>query len=217
VKSPERRDWLKKAVLASHKTLAIDSEDFDAHYVLGQTLGDPAWANPQVEAVAKEEMAHPIETDALLALGQSIVDHKTTPGERKARALRLAHDVVRYMKGERPRYESRLEPLHDLAQMLGPVWERETDGDAQAAIGKALELTHKALHERLKPDETAEGRAFAAARQKDHAANINSQSIVIHSLHRPGAPGIDTAPVAAAASSPVPMISTPARALESGE
>ena len=52
-------------------------------------------------------------------------------------------------------------------------------------------MTHQALHERLKPDETAEGQAFAAARRKDPAANQNAQSIVIHSLHRPGAPGID--------------------------
>lgn len=52
-------------------------------------------------------------------------------------------------------------------------------------------MTHKRLHERLKPDETAEGQAFARARQNDLAANQNAQSIVIHSLHRPGAPGID--------------------------
>ena len=56
-----------------------------------------------------------------------------------------------------------------------------------------LEVAHRRLHERLKPDETAEGRAFALARQKDPAANHNSESIVIHSLHRPGAPGISQA------------------------
>jgi hypothetical protein len=64
-----------------------------------------------------------------------------------------------------------------------------------------LEATHKRLHERLKPDETAEGRAFALARQKDPAANHNSESIVIHSLHRPGAPGISQ------------LVATPATAL----
>jgi hypothetical protein len=50
----------------------------------------------------------------------------------------------------------------------------------------------------LKPDETAEGRAVATARRNDPAANQNAQSIVIHSLHRAGAPGVET-PIRAAA------------------
>ena len=75
---------------------------------------------------------------------------------------------------------------------------RETDPDAGPALAQALEVTHERLHERLKPDETAEGRAFRLARQRDPAANLNAQSIVIHSLHRPGAPGIDQ-PVTTAA------------------
>lgn len=103
----------------------------------------------------------------------------------------LVTAVVRFMDGPRPRYESRLEPLHDVVEILGPAWDRETDDRVRAAMAHALEVTHRRLHERLKPDETAEGEAFAAARRKDPAANQNAQSIVIHSLHRPGAPGID--------------------------
>lgn len=122
------------------------------------------------------------------------------------------------MKGPRPRFQSRLEPLHDLATTLGPAWERETDGDVQAAMGRALEVTHKALHERLKPDETAEGRVFAIARKNDPAANMNAQSIVIHSLHRPGAPGIDTSSVpATTTTATTPSTSTSVHAQESGE
>ena len=52
------------------------------------------------------------------------------------------------------------------------------------------ELRHQALHALFKPDETAEGRAVAIARRDNPAADQNAQSIVIHSLHRPGAPGI---------------------------
>src|SRR5262249_1473304 len=95
------------------------------------------------------------------------------------------------MGGPRPRFQARLEPLHEVVEILGPVWDAETDPAARAALARALEVTHKRLHERLKPDETAEGRAFASARERDPAANQNAQSIVIHSLHRPGAPGID--------------------------
>ena len=49
VKSPERREWLKKAIAAYHRTLSIDSEDFDAHYVLGQAFGDPSWKSIKLE------------------------------------------------------------------------------------------------------------------------------------------------------------------------
>ena len=47
----------------------------------------------------------------------------------------------------------------------------------------------------FKPDETAEGRAVAIARKASPAADQNAQSIVIHPLHRPGAPGIDPKPL----------------------
>jgi hypothetical protein len=43
----------------------------------------------------------------------------------------------------------------------------------------------------FKPDENAEGRAIAKARRSNPAADQNAQSIVIHSLHRPGSPGIE--------------------------
>jgi hypothetical protein len=95
------------------------------------------------------------------------------------------------MEGPRPGYQSRLEPLHDLAEVLGPAWDSETDPEARGALAGVLEFVHRSLQEHLRPDETAEGRAFAAARGRDPAANHNAQSIVIHSLHRAGAPGID--------------------------
>ncbi len=65
----------------------------------------------------------------------------------------------------------------------------------------------------LKPDETAEGRAVAIARRNNPAADQNAQSIVIHSLHRPGAPGIDPAgpppsPVAESTASDAEMTAT---------
>ena len=49
VKSPERKEWLKKAIAAYHRTLAIDSEDVAAHYGLGLAFGDPAWGPKKVE------------------------------------------------------------------------------------------------------------------------------------------------------------------------
>jgi tetratricopeptide (TPR) repeat protein len=218
VNSPERKELLKKTITAYHRTLAIDSEDFDAHYGLGVAFGDPAWGSRTIDKAPARAGTEPsvVNTDDLVNLGRSIADRKRATADRRTRAMTLAGEVVRYMEGPRPRFESRLEPLHDLAELLGPVWEQESDPDTQAAIGRALEVTHKALHERLKPDESAEGRAFAAARKKDPAANMNAQSIVIHPLHRPGAPGIDS-PAAATAATRTRAIPTPVHAQESGE
>ena len=203
VQSPERREWLKKTVAAYHRTLRIDSEDVAAHYGLGLALGDPAWGAGPVEKTAADEQGgvDPVAPERLLSLAEAIVSRSTGRAERLQHAAELARGVVRYMKGPRPEYQSRLEPLHELSERLGPVWEDEADDEVQAALGRVLEVVHKSLHERLKPDETAEGRAFAAARRRDPAANLNAQSIVIHPLHRPGAPGIDP-PLRAAADIP---------------
>jgi hypothetical protein len=46
------------------------------------------------------------------------------------------------------------------------------------------------LHDLVRPDETAQGRAIQAARQQNPAADMNAQPIVIYDLHRPGAPGL---------------------------
>ena len=100
--------------------------------------------------------------------------------------------MAKFTSGPRPGTISRLEPLFDVVDRLGPAWEAESDPAARAALSATLAVTHKTLHKLLKPDETAEGRAVAVARKKDPAANENAESIVIHPLHRAGAPGLET-------------------------
>jgi tetratricopeptide (TPR) repeat protein len=225
VNSSERKELLKKSIAAYRRALAIDSEDVSAHYGLGLALGDPAWGDRKLESTGEspEDPAATVDPEEMLRLATQVSNLKLAGDERKARALELTRFLVRYMKSPRPSFQSRLEPLHELAAQLGTVWEQESDPAVQAAIGRALEVTHKTLHERLKPDETAEGKAFAIARKNDPAANMNAQSIVIHPLHRPGAPGIDAAPAASAptaATTTIPLAPTasPASAIqESGE
>jgi tetratricopeptide (TPR) repeat protein len=213
VKSLERLDHLQKTIAAYRRTLAIDSEDVAAHYGMGLAYGDPAWGDrttgaPESGSTGSDQA---VFAEDIVKLASSIADPKLS-GDAKARretALRLAHDVDRFMKGPRPQYQSRLEPLHEIVEILGPVWVAEIDADARAGLARALELTHKWLHQLLKPDETAEGLAFAKARKRDPAANHNAQSIVIHSLHRPGAPGVDL-PFIRVGSSPAPAVPTAA-------
>jgi hypothetical protein len=214
---PERQELLQKAISAYRRTLAIDSEDFPAHHGLAQAYADPAWGDRASDTPAEAVgQAAAIDPDALPQLAARIVDPKAR-GDAAARrdaALRLARDVARYMDGPRPRFQSRLEPLHEVVEILGPAWDAETDPAARAALARALEVVHRRLHERLKPDETAEGRAFALARNRDPAANQNAQSIVIHSLHRPGAPGVNTP--AARAGAPPPAAASAAVATAGG-
>ncbi len=198
IESPKRLDYLKRTIAAYRRTLDIDSEDFAAHYGLGLAYGDSAWraVSPGATSDGDGPQTDEVSADTLLKLASSVADPKTR-GDASARrqaGLRLARDVARFMDGPRPQYQSRLEPLHEIVELLGPVWDLETDPAARVGLARALEVTHKRLHERLKPDETAEGLAFAKARARDPAANQNAQSIVIHSLHRTGAPGIDPPP-----------------------
>ena len=196
VTSPARREYLLKAIAAYRRTLAIDSEDVAAHWGLAQAYSDPAWgkgtpAKPPAESSDAGEF-EPTDGDDLLKQANSIADPKSTVAERRSRAVALEHKIDWFMAGPRPEYQSRLEPLHDVVTILGPAWDAAaTDADTLDALAHALKSAHRQLHERLKPDETAEGRAFSLARQRDPAANLNAQSIVIHPLHRKGAPGID--------------------------
>ena len=45
VTNPARRDYLRKAIAAYRRTLAIDSEDVAAHWGLAQAYSDPAWGD----------------------------------------------------------------------------------------------------------------------------------------------------------------------------
>ena len=110
---------------------------------------------------------------------------------RAARALGLAEAISRLVERPRPEFGSRLDPLHEVIQQLGPVWENETDPTARFALSRALRGAHKTLHQLFKPDETAEGQAVAIARRNDPAADQNAQSIVIHSLHRVEVPRLN--------------------------
>ncbi len=49
---------------------------------------------------------------------------------------------------------------------------------------------HAENHRRYKPDETAQGRAVVLAKERYPAANAASEEVVVHWLHRAGAPGL---------------------------
>jgi hypothetical protein len=179
---------MRKALSAYRRTLAIDSENVAAHYGLGLVYNDLARGH-DFDFPSSDPNIMPRESWTKAV--DRVADPKVPTAERVQAAHALAYSgVQKLLEGFRPETGSRLEPLYEVVEKLGPVAEAETDPALGVALAALLEYTHKGLHRLLKPDETAEGRAVAAARKNDPAADQNAQSIVIHSLHRPGAPGI---------------------------
>ena len=122
VVSETRREFLHRAIAAYRRTIAIDSEDVGAHWGLAQAYYQ-AWvdqangATPAaLEAGVKEEAVDP---ELLVKNATKIADFNIAALARRQRALQLAGDITRFMNGERPRYQSRLEPLHDVVEILG--------------------------------------------------------------------------------------------------
>ena len=200
LRSPARESFLRKTIATYRRTLAIDSENVAAHYGLGLAYAELAWrADPATDAAADQPEPAGGRSRRSRREAASRLD-PTTNGRRP----RGPDGAARPRRDDRPsgkaparvRVASRTAPRGRRAARPA-VRERETDPRVAGRLAATLEAAHKALHRLLKPDETAEGRAVANARASP-AADQNAQSVVIHSLHRPGAPGID-APVKTAA------------------
>ncbi|QDV33842.1 tetratricopeptide repeat protein [Tautonia plasticadhaerens] len=187
--SPERFSYMSRAVDAFRRTLAIDPENGDAHFGLGQAYAEFA---PDRSAFEPWE-GPPPEPARLVDLAAEVAAPDAGPGAREQSARELARQIEAFVDGPRPAFASRVGTLIEVVGLLGPAWERQADAPAKAGLSLALESAHKALHNFVRPDETAEGRAIRIAREKDPAADQNAQPIVIHDLHRPGAPGLPDA------------------------
>ena len=183
--SAARAALLSKTIAAYRRTLAIDSENVAAHYGLGLAYNDLA------ETPAGAKWPGVVTPEALAQGVEGATDPRADDHRRAAAARDLAGQVVAFVAGPRPKSDSKMEPLHDLVERLGEKLDAPDHPESRAAQAGALAAAHKALHAMLKGDETAEGRAVRIARGRDPAADQNAQAIVIHPLHRPGAPGID--------------------------
>jgi tetratricopeptide (TPR) repeat protein len=190
--SPERTEFLRKTVAAYRRTLAIDSENVFAHHGLG--LAYAALAEGTIDP-SDEPGSEPSPTVTQLeTLAQAASDPKATPVSRGNFARKLARAIPAFASGPRPEFGSRLNPLHAVVERLGPAFALETEPETAALQARALAAVHKTLQSLFKPDETAEGRAVGIARKNNPAADQNAQSVVIHPLHRPGAPGLAPKP-----------------------
>ena len=186
--SPTRPDFFRKTVETFRRTIAIDSENVPAHHGLGLAYAELAKGG---ESSPAEGSIPPPTAESIRALTARVADPKASSEDRAIAARRLARAVPAFVSGPRQEFSSRLNPLHEVVEALGPAFGSENEPKTQIALADALSTTHKALHSMFKPDETAEGRAVGLARSANPAADMNAQSIVIHPLHRSGAPGIE--------------------------
>jgi tetratricopeptide (TPR) repeat protein len=197
VGSDERRAAMEEVIRTFRATLASDSENVSAHYNLGLAYADLArnvspmndtFPDPDGEAAK-----YLIDTWPLLA------DPKHDETNRSIRAGHMIRGIDRLMSTPRPRFGSRLSALQAVVEGLSAARQTEKSPAMRGQMDLVLAASHKALHSMYKPDETAEGRAQKLAREASPAANMNAQSIVIHPLHRPGAPGLEAPAKSAAA------------------
>ncbi len=189
--STERMTLLQKTVATYRKTIAIDSENVVAHYGLGLAYDELARTETDLKENHSEAGSNG-GAETLTYLVGLIVDPVRNASDRAEQSRNLDWAVNAFLKAPRPADASRLNPLHDIVAKLGQIYESEQVDWVKPALAKTLATTHKALHSMFKPDETAEGRAVAIARRDNPAADMYSQSIVIHPLHRLGAPGMGT-------------------------
>ena len=189
----EARPALLAATIATFRqTLAIDSENVDAHYGLSQAYEELARValaevGMQTPTPPDRDPEGPPTPEALAALADRAADSERPAPERFQLGFDLAEAVEHFYDDEssRPEFGSRLDALRAVYERLDDPATETEDASIKGSLAIALAATHRALHGLYKPDETAEGIARKRARQRDPAANQNANSIVIHPLHGP--------------------------------
>jgi tetratricopeptide (TPR) repeat protein len=217
--SPDRAALLGDTIATFRKTLESDSENIDAHYGLALAYAELARIQnaPPLEPATGQDTAPTPEqliagADSILRSIETIEKQGPITSDPARNALGLADGVTHFMAAPRPEFGSRTDTLLALVDRLSGPCGTTSDAQIRAALARALAMTHSTLHKLYRPDETAEGIAQRVARQSNPAANLNANSVVIHDLHRPGAPGLDQTPTATAEAAPKSSVKTSFRA-----
>jgi tetratricopeptide (TPR) repeat protein len=205
--SPARATLLAQTIDTYRRALAVDSENVESHYGLALAYAEQARALGAERgdgSQAERPVPTPETLDELVARVESLSKNNGASAHAAlgTAATALAGDVPRFVNTPRPEFGSRLEPLLKITERLADACRDQSDPKVKATLAQALAAAHSSLHQLYKPDETAEGIAQKVARRDNPAADFNANSIVIHNLQRPGAPGVDRPGEAAAAAAP---------------
>ncbi len=194
--SNEWRAAIEKTIETYRRTLEIDSENIAAHYNLGIAYSEIAAIDDASQTTEIDQASKGTTSERLIELANATTRSGRGVNKRIADARSVGSGLKAFLEGPRPGLSARIDPLFEVVEKLGAARAGETDRAVRGAEARSLAIVHKALHAMIKPDDNAEGRAFAIARRDNPAADQYAQSIVIHSLNRPGAPGVDSPRVA---------------------
>jgi len=187
-KQAECDRFLGRAAEQFEKTLAIEPEDMDAHFGLGQCYMRLGQSAGEQRDPKKQKSSGDLAELVKLMAGTN------QPKETRVQsALTFANAVMAY--GEKPPdpEQPKLLVLQKLIDQCLPIYRQEKDPEVAAAIALALGQLHFQAHAIIKPDDNAADQTIAMYRQKHPAAAKASQPIVIYPLHRPDAPGLKAA------------------------
>ncbi len=199
--SEARMSLLNETIDTFRQSLQIDSENVDAHYGLGLAYSEltrvlDSQTGQTAKPASAREPNSEVTPEELLGLAETLANPTadTSASASSATGRALAADVRAFVNGPRPQFGSRTNTLLGVAARISDPCRDQTDPAVRGSLARALATIHSTLHSLYKPDETAEGIAQKNARQASPAADRNANSIVIHNLHRPDAPGLDNRP-----------------------
>jgi tetratricopeptide (TPR) repeat protein len=179
---PERDRYIRRAVEQFQKTLAIDSEDLDAHYGLSQCYLRLAETVP-LQANHFPKMA---VTAAGLNERVNVLTDSNSPPERRIDAgLHLAQGVMGFSEKPPDPKEPKMLILQKMMEPCSAAFHREQDPKVFAVLAFALGQLHSQAHLIFKADDNAADRAVELYRRNHLAAARASQPIVIYPLSTP--------------------------------
>jgi tetratricopeptide (TPR) repeat protein len=183
----ERDRYIRRAVEQYEKTLAIEPEDLDAHYGLGQCYLRLA-----------EDVLHHLNaneknfgtTAELGELARTLTNGNQPPDLRKQAGIRFAQGVVVFGRKAPDPKEPKLLFLQKMIELCSSAYRQEPDAEVSAVLALGLGQLHFQGHAIVKSDDNAADRAVELYRRDHPAAAKASQPIVIYPLNRTSAPGL---------------------------
>jgi tetratricopeptide (TPR) repeat protein len=175
----ERDRFLRRAVEQFERTLALDSEDLDAHYGLSQCYAQLGHA---LQVSDKGKVVVPPDEDGWMALCGTIADTKEAKKRRLEAAFQLGRAVAVFGQQATEPDQPKLPLLQELTKRCRPLFHETEDAELGGAAAFVLGHLHRQQHAIYNPDPNARDAAVAVYRRTHKAAGAASQAIVVYPL-----------------------------------
>jgi tetratricopeptide (TPR) repeat protein len=177
---PQRYKLLLRAIGHLERTLTLDREDVDAHYLLNQCYGVLGADAPPIKA----EGPAPIDGEELKGLAKEFADTKVSADRRLDAAGQISRGILELGKQAPKPGVPRPAITKALLESVTPVFQTEPDARLKSAAAQVLANVHQIAHGLYKPDETAANTTVNIYRGNHKAAAAASQAIIIYPTNR---------------------------------